>query len=174
MRLDETIAILERTPTSLSALLNGLTDSLIRSTEGDNTWSPYDVLGHLVHGERADWMPRAHRILEGKMRTFEPFDRNAQFTESRGKSLRALLDSFAELRKENIQALRNLNLKEDDLSRKGMHPSLGEVTLGQLLATWVVHDLDHVAQVARTMAKAYGDATGPWQEYLSILRDRQK
>lgn len=172
--LAEAVAILERTPMSLSALLAGLPDVWIRATEGDGTWSPYDVIGHLIHGERADWIPRARHMMAGETRPFEPFDRTAQFTESQGKSLSELLSTFAEARRASLAALREMKLSDDDLNRKGLHPALGEVTLGQLLATWVVHDLDHVAQVARTMAKTYRDATGPWQEYLSILRDREK
>jgi hypothetical protein len=172
--LDEALAVLERTPASLSALLKGLPETWVRATEGEGTWSPYDVIGHLIHGERTDWMTRARHILAGETRPFEPFDRNAQFTESRGKSLDELLKTFAGLRRENVAALAALALTDADLERRGLHPELGEVTLGQLLATWVVHDLDHVAQVARTMAKAYAEATGPWSAYLSILRDRQR
>jgi hypothetical protein len=168
--LNDAITILERTPAALGALLAGLPEMWVRATEGDGTWSPYDVIGHLIHGERTDWIPRARHILAGETRAFEPFDRMAQFTESKGKSLAELLTTFAELRRENVAALMGMNLTETDLGRRGLHPELGEVTLGQLLATWVVHDLDHVAQVARTMAKVYNEATGPWSEYLSILR----
>src|SRR5258708_1051228 len=166
------LPILERTPASLTALLNGLPDAWLTATEGEGTWSPYDVIGHLVHGERTDWIPRARHILAGETRPFEAFDRTAQFTESQGKSLGELLEIFADLRRENVAALVGMNLTQADLKRKGLHPELGEVTLSQLLATWVVHDLDHVAQIARTMAKVYGEATGPWTAYLSILRDR--
>ncbi len=171
--LDNAVAILERTPASLAALLSGLPETWVRATEGEGTWSPYDVIGHLIHGERADWIPRARHILAGKTEPFEPFDRMAQFTESQGKSLGELLATFADLRRENVAALLGMNLTDDDLRRRGLHPELGDVTLGQLLATWVVHDLDHVSQVARTMAKVYTEATGPWSRYLSILRDRQ-
>jgi hypothetical protein len=170
--LDDALAILERTPGSVTALLSGLPETWIKATEGEGTWSPYDVIGHLIHGERTDWIPRARHILAGEIRPFEAFDRTAQFTESEGKSLGELLQIFADLRRENIAILTGMNLTEADLERKGMHPELGEVMLGQLLATWVVHDLDHVAQITRTMAKAYGEATGPWTAYLSILRDR--
>ena len=166
------IAILERTPSSLGALLNGLPVSWIRATESEGSWSPYDVIGHLIHGERTDWIPRARHILAGETRPFEPFDRNAQFEESKGKDLAQLLATFSEQRRTNIAALVSMNLTEVDLERKGLHPELGEVTLRQLLATWVVHDLDHVAQIARTMAKAYSEAVGPWSAYLSILGDR--
>lgn len=172
--LDDALAVLERTPAGLSALLSGLPEMWVRATEGEGTWSPYDVVGHLIHGERADWIPRARHILAGETRPFEPFDRNAQFAESPGRSLEELLETFAELRRESVAALAGMRLTDADLGRKGLHPELGEVTLGQLLATWVVHDLDHVAQVARTMAKAYAAATGPWSAYLSILRDRQR
>jgi len=171
--LGEIVAVLARTPAGLKALLEGLPDTWVNATEGGETWSPYDVIGHLIHGERTDWIPRARHILAGEARPFDPFDRTAQFKESRGKSLGELLATFAELRRENVAALSGMNLKEDDLGRRGLHPELGEVTLGQLLATWVVHDLDHVAQIARTMAKAHADATGPWSVYLSILRDRE-
>jgi len=171
--LDDALALLERTPASLSALLAGLPETWVRATEGEDTWSPYDVVGHLIHGERTDWLPRARHIMAGEPRPFEPFDRTAQFTESEGKSLCELLKSFADLRRENLDALSGMKLTKDDLRLKGLHPALGEVTLAQLLATWVVHDLDHLAQVARTMAKVYGEAVGPWSAYLSVLRDRQ-
>jgi hypothetical protein len=170
--LYEAIAVLERAPSSLGALLNGLSDAWSRATDGEGTWSPYDVIGHLIHGERTDWIPRARQILMGVEEPFERFDRAAQFSESEGKSLTELLATFVELRRRNLEALAAMNPTEADLERKGRHPELGEVTLGQLLATWVVHDLDHISQIARTMAKAYGDAVGPWTAYLSILRDR--
>src|SRR5258708_17945031 len=171
---DDAITILERTPTAIGALLAGLPETWVRATEGDGTWSPYDVIGHLIHGERTDWIPRARHIVAGETRAFEPFERMAEFTESEGKSLVELLTTFADLRRKNVEALIAMNLTDVDLGRRGLHPELGGVTLGQLLATWVVHDLDHVAQVARTMAKVYKEATGPWSAYLSILRDRQR
>ena len=174
LRLEEAVAVLERTPRAVGALLDGVPETWARATEGEGTWSPYDVVGHLVHGERADWMGRARHILSGDPSPFTPFDRRAQFTESEGKSLAELLTTFAELRGRNVAALLALELGERDLARTGRHPDFGEVTLGQLLAAWVVHDLDHVAQIARTMAKVYTDAVGPWAAYLSILRDRQK
>ncbi|HEX8719305.1 MAG TPA: DinB family protein [Pyrinomonadaceae bacterium] len=173
-KLGDALAVLERTPASLRALLAGLPETWARATEGEGTWSPYDVVGHLIHGERADWVPRARHILAGETRPFEPFDRNAQFKEGGGESLDELLETFSALRRESVAALAAMGLAEEDLGRKGLHPELGEVTLGQLLATWVVHDLDHVAQVARTMAKAYAEAVGPWSAYLSILRDRRR
>ena len=170
--LDDAVAVLERTPATIRALLDGLSDTWITATEGEETWSPYDVIGHLIHGERTDWIPRTRHILSGDKRPFAPFDRNAQFIESEGRTITELLSTFAELRRENVATLLSLNLTQADLEKEGQHPELGEVTLGQLLATWVVHDLDHVAQIARTMAKVYGESTGPWNAYLSILRDR--
>ncbi|HWS85862.1 MAG TPA: DinB family protein [Pyrinomonadaceae bacterium] len=174
LRLEEALAVLERTPAAVRALLDGLPETWVRATEGERTWSPYDVVGHLVHGERADWMGRARHILSGDPSPFTPFDRGAQFRESKGKSLQDLLAEFTELRGRNVAELRELQLGREDLGRVGRHPDFGEVTLGKLLAAWVVHDLDHVAQIARTMAKVYTDAVGPWAAYLSILRDRQK
>lgn len=174
LRLEEAVALLERTPAALGALLEGLPETFVRATEGEGTWSPYDVAGHLVYGERADWIERARHVLAGDPRPFTPFDRTAMFRESEGKSLGDLLAEFAELRARNVAELRGLNLFDGDLGRTGRHPDFGEVTLGQLLAAWVVHDLDHVAQVARTMAKVYAEAVGPWAAYLSILRDRQR
>jgi hypothetical protein len=172
LSLPDAIAVLERIPASLEALLNGLPDTWTKATEGEGTWSPYDVIGHLIHGEKTDWIPRARHIMADEKRPFEPFDRTAQFKESTDKDLSELLATFAELRRQNLAALVGMKVTEADLQRKGLHPELGEVTLRQLLATWVVHDLDHVAQVTRTMAKAYNDAVGPWSAYLSILRDR--
>jgi DinB superfamily len=174
LRIKDAVAVLERTPAVVSGLLDGAPETWASATEGEGTWSPYDVVGHLVHGERADWIPRARHILSGDSRPFASFDRTAQFTESEGKSLGELLATFTELRGRNVSELLAMKLGEDDLGRTGRHPDFGEVTLGQLLATWVVHDLDHVAQIARTMAKVYADAVGPWQAYLSILRDRQR
>jgi hypothetical protein len=168
----DAIAVLERTPATLGSLLNGLPQHWISSTEGEGTWSPYDVIGHLIHGERTDWIPRVRHILAGETEAFRPFDRTAQFTASKGKDVVQLLATFASLRRKNLATLVGMNLTAVDFERKGLHPELGEVTLGQLLATWVVHDLDHVAQIARTLAKCYGNAVGPWAAYLSILRDR--
>lgn len=173
IRLNDAVEILKRTPALLAAWLGGLPDRWVKAREGEGTWSPYDVIGHLIHGERTDWIPRARHILAGDPRPFETFDRTAMFTESQGKSLSELLATFADLRRENLSALAAMNLNEEDLALTGLHPALGEVTLRQLLATWVVHDLDHVAQIARTMAKAYSEAVGPWSEYLSILGKRR-
>jgi hypothetical protein len=171
LNLAETIAVLTRTPSTMDALLRGLPDSWVHGNEGKDTWSAFDIVGHLIYGERTDWMPRLRIILEsGEARAFDPFDRFAQFKESRGKSLEQLLDEFARLRQENLAALQALNLRPEDLSRRGRHPSLGEVTLSQLLATWAVHDLTHLHQLSRVMAHKYREAVGPWSEYLGVLR----
>lgn len=171
--LDDAIAILERTPASLSALLAGLPDRWVRATEGEGDWSPYSVIGHLIDGERTNWIPRARHILAGQSRPFDPFDRTAMLAESQSQSVDQLLTTFAELRRENVAALVGMNLTSADLSRTGQHPEFGEVRLAQLLATWVVHDLDHLGQIARTMAKVYADAVGPWSAYLSILQHQE-
>jgi hypothetical protein len=169
--LDESIALLERVPLVFDALLRDLPQPWILATEGPNTWSPYDVVGHLVHAERADWMPRLLIILEhGASRPFDPFDREAQFRESAGKTLPALLDEFSALRRANLTCLRGLNLQPDQLAMEGTHPSLGSVTVRQLLATWTAHDLTHLVQVSRVMAKRYKDEVGPWAQYLSVVR----
>jgi DinB family protein len=170
-KLDETIAVLTRTPATLDALLRGLPESWVRSNEGKDTWSAFDIVGHLIVGERTDWMPRARIILKsGEARPFDPFDRFAQLKESQNKSLEQLLDDFTHLRRENLAALRALNLQPEDFSRRGTHPALGVVTLSQLLATWAVHDLTHVHQLSRVMAHQYRDAVGPWSAYLGVLQ----
>ncbi|HEX8029845.1 MAG TPA: DinB family protein [Vicinamibacterales bacterium] len=170
--LTEGIAVLERTPSTLRELLDGLPPAWTDATEGPDTWSPYIVVGHLIHGERTDWIPRAAIILaQGPDRRFTPYDRFAQFNESDGKSLTALLDEFARLRAQNIETMRGWGLTEKELALEGVHPAFGAVTLRQLLATWVAHDLGHVVQVARVMAKQYRAAIGPWTEYLSVMKD---
>jgi hypothetical protein len=169
--LDETVAVLTRTPATLDALLRGLPESWVRSNEGKDTWSAFDIVGHLIIGERTDWMSRVRVILEnGEARPFDRFDRLAQSRESQNKSLEQLLDDFARLRRENLAALQALNLQPEDLSRRGRHPALGVVTLQQLLATWAVHDLTHVHQLSRVMAHQYRDAVGPWSAYLGVLQ----
>jgi hypothetical protein len=169
--LAKAIEVLERTPTVLTALLGGLSDEWILPNEGPDTFSPYDVVGHLIHGEKTDWVPRIKRILEsGTERAFEPYDRFAQTNESKGKSLQQLLDELAVLRKANIAWLQGLNLSDTDLDKKGLHPKLGEVTLRNLLSIWVVHDLTHLAQVTRVMAKQYTGEMGPWPAYFRILQ----
>ena len=166
----QAIAVLERTPATFRALLGGLPDDWIRSNEGPDTFSPFDNLGHLVHGERTDWIPRARIILaQGPSRRFEPYDRFAQRHESEGKTLDVLLHEFARLRADNIATLRAFELTDDALALEGEHPALGRVTLRQLLATWVAHDLGHLAQTARVMAKQYREAVGPWRAYLPVL-----
>lgn len=170
--LDKTIEILERTPKVLTMFISGLSGDWINNNEGKDTWSPYDIVGHLIHGERTDWVPRMEIILsENGNKKFEPFDRLAQFHESAGKSLHDLLEEFAILRAANIEILRSKNITETDLEKTGIHPSFGTVTLKQLLSTWAVHDLDHIAQMARVMAKQYKPAVGPWVEYLRVLKD---
>lgn len=162
--------ILQRTPAILKTLLGNLHDDWIMNNEGPDTFSPYDVVGHLVHGEKTDWTVRTKIILEsGISKLFEPYDRFAQHEESKGKTIEQLLDEFEKLRTANIKWLKSLNLSEEDLDRKGMHPSLGEVTMGNLLSTWVVHDLTHIAQVTRVMAKQYKEEMGPWPEFFRIL-----
>jgi hypothetical protein len=172
--VEEGTAILERTPAALDALLRGLPDGWIAAHEGGDTWSAFDVVGHLIHGERTDWLPRAQIILQhGPGRAFDKFDRFAQFAGSEGRTLASLLDEFAAARRESIRQLRALNLSEADLDRPGRHPELGAVTLRQLLATWVAHDLDHVAQIARVLARQYSDEVGPWRAYLRIISGAQ-
>lgn len=169
--LDKSILILERTPAVLEQLLNGLPGDWVMHNEGGDTWSAYDVVGHLIHGERTDWMARTKMILDGKHKTFPVFDRTAMFEESKGKSLNDLLKEFKSARAENLKALRSLNLAEKDFDKTGVHPKFGEVTLRQLLSTWTTHDLTHLAQIARVMAKQYREEIGPWLEYMRLVRE---
>lgn len=169
--LPEALAILIRTPATLSALLRGLPDMMVRRNEGGDTWSAFDIVGHLIAGERTDWIPRLRIILEkGEAQQFDPFDRLAQFEESQGKSLDQLLDDFDLLRGESLAALQTLNLQQEDWTRRGKHPSLGVVTLSELVATWAVHDLTHIHQLSRVMAYPYRKAVGPWSAYLGVLK----
>jgi hypothetical protein len=169
--LAEATAVLTRTPATLNALLRELPNIWVHRNEGKDTWSAFDIVGHLIFGERTDWMPRVRIILENdEARPFDPFDRFAQVKESQGKSLKQLLDDFARLRKENLTALQALNLQPEDLKRRGKHPALGVVTLSELLATWTVHDLTHVHQRSRVMAHQYRDEVGPWSAYLGVLK----
>ena len=163
------LEILERTPSVLRAWLSGLSPEWLAANEGPDTWNPYDVVGHLIHGERTDWMARADIILGGGG-TFVTFDRFAQFRESAGKSLSQLLDEFAEVRRANVTRLRSLSLTEADLDKTGTHPKFGTVTLRQLLSTWVAHDLDHLMQISRVMGKQLKEDIGPWREYLRVAR----
>ena len=169
--LEQTIALLARTPATLNALLRHLPEAWTSANEGPETFSPFEVVGHLAHGERADWIPRVRMILDfGESRAFVPFDRFAQQRESEGKSLPTLLDEFARLRAENLAELRALDLTDQDLARRGTHPRLGPVTLSQLLATWAAHDMTHLHQVSRTLAHQYREAVGPWTEFLGVLK----
>jgi hypothetical protein len=172
--IDEATAILARTPASLDALLRGLPASWTTAHEGGETWSPFDIVGHLIHADQTDWVRRAKLILaHGETRPFEPFDRVAQFTHSAGRALPDLLDQFATLRAASLGELRALNLTAADLDRTGRHPAFGTVTLRQLLATWVAHDLDHVMQVARILGRQYSDEVGPWRVYLRVITGHQ-
>jgi hypothetical protein len=169
--LSHSLEILERTPGALIAMLHNISDEWTSVNEGGETWSVFDILGHLVHGEKTDWVPRMDIILSdnpGKL--FEPFDRFAQTEDSKGKNLSQLLDEFKILRENNMQHLRSKNLASADLLKTGVHPSFGEVTLAQLLATWTVHDLNHLAQISRVMATQYKSEVGPWIAYLGILQ----
>ena len=169
--LDKSIEILERTPAVITAMLQGLSEEWITENEGAGTWGPYDIVGHLIHGEKTDWIPRMHIILSpAPDKTFQPFDRFAQFTDSKGKTISQLLDTFRLLREQNLRVLRSHNLTAEDLSKQGIHPAFGPVTLSQLLAAWTVHDLNHIAQAARVMAVQYRPAVGPWVAYLSVLQ----
>jgi uncharacterized damage-inducible protein DinB len=170
-QLEDGIQILSKTPEVLVSLLSGLSDEWIRTNEGENTWSPYDIVGHLIHGEKTDWIPRAKIILsDQENKTFIPFDRFAQLKDSQGNTLSALLDEFRRLRAQNISTLEAMELTGEKLNRKGMHPDLGEVSLTELLATWVAHDLSHINQMTRVMARNYSSEAGPWKAYISILR----
>jgi len=172
--MDEAVAILEKTPATLDTLLRGLPQGWIAANEGADTWSPFDVVGHLIHGERTDWVPRAKIILDhGEARAFDKFDRFAQFAASEGRSLASLLDEFATLRQENLREIAAMRLTDADLDRRGRHPELGVVTLRQLLATWVAHDLDHVVQISRVLARQYSDEVGPWRAYLRVISGQQ-
>jgi hypothetical protein len=174
LALDEAVAILAGTPATLDALLRGLPEDWIVANEGSDTWSPFDVVGHLIHGERTNWVPRVRMILEhGEARAFEPLDRLAHFAESEGRTLASQLDEFATVRQESLRELAALRLTTADLDRRGRHPAFGVVTLRQLLATWVAHDFDHLMQISRVLARQYSDEVGPWRAYLRIIRDTQ-
>lgn len=169
--LQRSIEILSQTPYTLERMLGGLSDDWTRGGDDPDDWSPFDVIGHLIHGEQTDWIPRAEIILrQGDTRTFEPFDRLAQFERSRCKSLSDLLTEFGHLRNSSIERLVRFELTPDKLTLKGLHPELGEVTLQQLIATWVVHDLTHIRQIATALARRYEENVGPWKQYLSVLQ----
>ena len=168
--MDDAVAILSRTPATVDALLRGLPDEWTHASEGGDTWSPYDVVGHLIHADLTNWLPRARVILaHGESRAFDDFDRVGQNARARGRSVGELLDEFAAVRRDSLRQLAALVLTEADLDRRGQHPALGVVTLRQLLSTWVVHDLDHVMQITRVLGKQYSDAVGPWRAYLRII-----
>lgn len=170
-KLDQAVEILSRTPETIKSLLENLSDDWTKSDGDVENWSAFDVVGHFIHAEETDWIPRAEIILaQGENPVFEPFDRFAQFEKSKGKTLKELLETFAELRKENLEILRAWNLSGDQLNLKGIHPELGEVTLEQLLSTWVVHDLNHIRQIVNILAKKYSENVGIWKQYLSILQ----
>ena len=170
-QLANTIALLERTPRTLDALMRDLPSAWIEANEGEGTWAPCDVMGHLIYADLTDWMPRVRMILEhGDSRAFEPFDRVAQMRESKGQSIEELLSRFATVRAQNLDALRALNLQQGDLDRRGRHPALGPVTLSELLATWGAHDLTHLHQLTRVMAHQYRDEVGPWTAYLGVMQ----
>ena len=170
--LKDALEILERTPAVLISLLSGLSDRWIYNNEGSESWNPYDIVGHMIHGEKKHWIQRAKTILEyGEDKPFEPFDRFAQFKDSEGKTLNDLLEEFAKLRNENIDVLNKLNLDENDFNKKGIHPEFGKVTLKQLLSTWVVHDLSHIRQISRVMAKQYKKELGSWGTYLPAINE---
>jgi hypothetical protein len=167
----DAVALLTRTPTTLNALLRGLPELWTYQNEGADSWSAFDIMGHLIFADRTDWIPRVRTILEhGEARPFEPFDRFAQMKESEGKSLQQLLDDFTRVRSESLAALQALDLESADLARRGTHPALGSVTLSELLATWAVHDLTHLHQLSRVMAYQYRDAVGPWSAFLGVLK----
>ena len=169
--LQDTISLLARTPVALNVLLRDLPETWTFRNEGENTWSAFDVVGHLIHAERADWMPRVRIVLQfGETKAFEPFDRGGHAREVEGKSLEQLLDEFARLRSINLSELRLLNLRQENLKLRGRHPALGVVTLSELLATWATHDLTHLHQISRVMAHQYRKAVGPWSAYLGVLQ----
>ena len=170
MELGQTVSLLQRTPAALDALLRNLPDTWTRQNEGDGTWSAFDIVGHLIHGERTDWMVRVNALLQfGPDHTFEPFDRTGHATQIEGRTLAQLLDEFARLRSESLRALHALDLQPEDLERQAHHPAFGPVTLSQLLATWAVHDLTHLHQLSRVLAHQYTDSVGPWKKYLGVL-----
>lgn len=170
-QLEQAIEILSQTPATLKSLLENLSDEWILTEENRDDWNAFDVVGHLIHADETDWIPRAEVILtQGENPTFEAFDRYGQFEKSKGKNLSQLFDEFAAIRKQSLIILRSMNLTEDKLKLKGIHPELGEVTLENLLATWVVHDLTHIRQIVTSMAKKYSENVGVWKEYLSILK----
>lgn len=170
-QLEQTVALLSCTPATLNAFLRNLPEFWTLSNEGQGTWTAFDIVGHLIHAEHTDWMPRATMILQhGESQTFKPFNREGQNEKSQGKSLPQLLDEFAAVRAESLSQLRAMNLQPHDLDRRGRHPNFGPVTLGQLVATWAAHDLTHLHQLSRLMAYQYREAVGPWNVFLGVLQ----
>lgn len=170
-QIEQAVEILSQTPATVKSLLGNLSDEWILTEENRDDWNAFDVVGHLIHADETDWIPRAAVILaQGENPTFEAFDRYGQFEKSKGKNLPELLEEFAEIRRQSLENLSAMNLTEDKLKLKGIHPELGEVTLENLLATWVVHDLTHIRQIVTSMAKKYSENVGVWKEYLSILK----
>jgi uncharacterized damage-inducible protein DinB len=168
--IDKALEILEQTPKTLTSLLKNLSDEWIYANEGGETWSAFDVVGHLIHGEKTDWTERLQKVMSDHDKNFEPFDRFAQFESSKGKSLHQLLETFQNLRAKNLRYFNSLNISGSDLDKTGIHPDFGVVTMRQLLSTWVAHDLGHIAQISRVLAKQYKHEVGPWTAYLSILQ----
>jgi hypothetical protein len=167
---NKSIELLQTTPSILRAWLDQLPQDWVLSNEGEDTWSPFDVVGHLIHGEKTDWIARAEIILSDEAdREFTPFDRFAMFEDSKGKTIHELLSEFEDLRRQNFERLRSLQISEADFDKTGLHPNLGVVTLRQLISTWVAHDLDHIGQIAGIMARQYKEEVGPWRGFLSIL-----
>ena len=172
-QIKEAVKILQQTPAALTSLLKNLPEELLFKNEGENSWSPFIILGHFIHGEETDWIPRTKILLQhGESRPFEPFDRFAQFERFKGKNISELLKMFEKLRKKNLEILNGLKLQESQLALKGTHPEFGPVFLRQLLSAWVVHDLNHIYQIVRVVAKQYSDLVGPFKEYLAILKQR--
>ncbi len=167
--LEASVSILRKTPGTIRNILEDLPEKWTHQNEGPDTWSPFDVVGHLIHGEKTDWIPRSKIILFEEDKHFTPYDRFAQFKESVGKTMEDLLNEFKMLREQNIKALIGFDLKENDFDKWGIHPEFGEVTLRQLLAAWVVHDLGHIVQINRVLAKQYKEEAGPWPKYLAVL-----
>lgn len=168
--LEKALPVLERTPLVIESMLYGLADEWLFSNEGHDTWTPFEIVAHLIHGEKTDWIPRTKIILGEGDKLFEPFDMEGHIKESRGKTMSRLLDEFKALRKDNLLALKAMNINEELLDRTGIHPVLGPVTLRHLLASWVVHDLTHVHQLSRVMAKQYDEAVGPWKQFMGVLK----
>jgi hypothetical protein len=170
--LESAIEILGRTPLIMKAWVSNLPEAWSSYKHSEDNWSAFDILGHFIHGEKTNWIPRAKIILQQEgTKEFEPFDRFAQYDDSKGKTIETLLDEFVLLREKNLDILRGFDLKPADWERQGIHPEFGVVTLKELISTWVVHDLDHIAQLAGEMAKRYTDEVGPWGPYLGVLTE---